>query len=208
MIISRRYISKIFNTGKLEIPGVQSNHFLYTALDKLISILEPYCPRPLHYLRDKIETVLINSNFSCNYFIDRNRLYNIIKYKYHLNAIYDPCSYPGIQCKFHHDINHLGNNGICHYGDKCNKEAHIPRKCSVISFMIFRTGSVLIVGHCDEKVLNDVYLFLRKLLVKEHSNIYIRPNDTKKKPKNKKVWKKMILVDIEPVDKPKVGMAS
>ena len=30
-----------------------------------------------------------------------------------------------------------------------------------ISFMIFRTGSVLIVGNCDENILNIIYNYLK-----------------------------------------------
>ena len=200
---------KVFNTGKLEIPGVQNNIFLYKALDKLITILQPFCKAVLTYEADRIETVLINSNFSCNYFIDRNRLYNIIKYKYHLNAIYDPCSYPGIQCKFHYRSDKPENNGICQYGGECGKMTDPSKpRCCVISFMIFRTGSVLIVGHCEEEVLVEVYRFLKDLLLQEYPSIYVRANEGKKKPKNKKVWRKTILVDIEPVNKSEVGVTS
>ena len=63
---------KVFNTGKLEIPGIQSNIFLYKALDKLITILQPFCENTLFYNTTEIETVLINSNFSCNYYINSN----------------------------------------------------------------------------------------------------------------------------------------
>ena len=37
--------------------------------------------------------------------------------------------------------------------------------------MIFRTGSVLIVGKCNEWLLNEVYLFIKNMLQSEYSNI-------------------------------------
>ena len=37
--------------------------------------------------------------------------------------------------------------------------------------MIFRTGSVLIVGKCDENVLMLIYEFLKMVLHNEHKNI-------------------------------------
>jgi hypothetical protein len=46
---------------------------------------------------------LINSNFNCGFFINREALYDILKFKYNLQSIYDPCSYPGIQCKFYYN---------------------------------------------------------------------------------------------------------
>ena len=53
--------------------------------------------------KDDIETVLINSNFSCNYYIDRDILAHRLKYEYNIHVVYDPCSYPGIQCKFYYN---------------------------------------------------------------------------------------------------------
>ena len=40
-----------------------------------------------------------------------------------------------------------------------------------VSFMIFRTGSILIVGMCDENVLYSIYEFLKVLLVAEFYKI-------------------------------------
>ena len=40
-----------------------------------------------------------------------------------------------------------------------------------MSFMIFRTGSVLIVGKCNETILYNIYNFLKDLLQKEFVNV-------------------------------------
>ena len=40
-----------------------------------------------------------------------------------------------------------------------------------VSFMIFRTGSALIVGKCTEYILNTIYKFLCNMLVEEYPNI-------------------------------------
>ena len=40
--------------------------------------------------------------------------------------------------------------------------------------MIFRTGSCLVVGNCDEKPLHYVYEFIKKILENEYSNILIK----------------------------------
>ena len=47
----------------------------------------------IYYKKDKIENVLINSNFNCGYFIDRTKLYNVLKYDYKIHSLYDPKSY-------------------------------------------------------------------------------------------------------------------
>lgn len=186
---------KVFNTGKLEIPGIQTTAFLYKVLDKLIEIVGEYCEKPLDYQKNDIETVLINSNFSCNYFIDRDKLAEILKYQYHIHVVYDPCSYPGIQCKFYYNEDNKANNGICSCEKKCSKKGSGKgqNQCLEISFMIFRTGSVLIVGHCDENILQKIYEYVKIVLLTEYEKIAI-PGTRKTKEKNKKVWKKTILV--------------
>ena len=64
--------------------------------------------------------------------------------------------------------------------------------------MIFRTGSVLIVGRCDENVLLIIYEFFKKILVTEYSNICQQNMTTSNlvtiKDKKKKLRKKTIVV--------------
>ena len=71
--------------------------------------------------------------------------------------------------------------------------------------MIFRTGSVLIVGKCDENVLMLIYEFLKNIFILEYTKICQKNstfdlNDINKlkidKEKRKKIRKKNILVTI------------
>ena len=134
----REFHIKVFNTGKLEIPGVQSE--------------------------EMFETVL--------------------------KAIYDPCSYPGIQCKFYY------NNDIgIQTGKQISSENKIKyQNITEVSFMIFRTGSVLIVGMCDENILQEIYGFLKVLLKEEFNYICQKliTADNYVKDKKKKIRKKII----------------
>tara|TARA_B100000902_G_scaffold397882_1_gene462952 strand:- start:162 stop:1253 length:1092 start_codon:yes stop_codon:yes gene_type:complete len=157
---------KVFNTGKLEIPGIQSNDILDKTLILLTDLLKPYIKSviPLTYLKDKSETVLINSNFNCGYFINREKLFDILKYKYKVNCAFDPCSYPGIQSEFYYDKTTKIQSG--------RQPSEILSTNNVkVSFMIFRTGSVLIVGKCPDDILNEIYIFIKNLLETEYTNI-------------------------------------
>jgi TATA-box binding protein (TBP) (component of TFIID and TFIIIB) len=188
--IFREIHVKVFNTGKLEIPGIQSDELLESVLDMLINTLRPIVSQTLTYIPSKNETVLINSNFNCGFFINREKLYEILKYKYHINSGYDPCSYPGIQCKFYYNVKTKDQTGQ-QPADESMKN-HVK-----VSFMIFRTGSVLIVGKCNESLLNEIYLFIKKLLHDEHANICgITPikNDVVLS-KKKKIRKKFIIME-------------
>lgn len=155
---------KVFNTGKLEIPGIQSDELLIKVLKLLIDVLKPIISPDITFIPDKNETVLINSNFNCGFYINREKLYEILKYKYHINSGYDPCSYPGIQCKFYYNITNKKQTGQQPSDE--NSKSYIK-----VSFMIFRTGSVLIVGKCNDGLLNEVYLFIKNMLQSEYSNI-------------------------------------
>ena len=183
---------KVFNTGKLEIPGIQSDALLDKVLSLLIKHLKLNVNETITYREDKNETVLINSNFNCGYFINREKLHDILKYKYHINSGYDPCSYPGIQCKFYYNNETKTQTGQqpIEYDEK---------KYSKISFMIFRTGSVLIVGKCDECVLNEVYEFIKNLLIDEYKNIcgliQNNVNDKGNEIKKRKIRKKVLTVE-------------
>lgn len=111
---------KVFNTGKLEIPGIQYDDLLLVTFDYLLKVLQPFYNNKLLIDKNGVDTVLINSNFSCNFFIDRNIFYNKLKYTYKLHVLYDPCSYPGIQCKFYYNKNKKIQNGVC----ECEKKMH------------------------------------------------------------------------------------
>ena len=196
--IFKEFHVKIFNTGKLEIPGIQDDSVFETVLQMVIDILQPNMPEKLYYKENTCETVLINSNFSCGFYINRESLYDILKYKYNIQSIYDPCSYPGIQCKFYFNPDVDLQNG-CQIS-KDNMEMY--KNVKKISFMIFRTGSVLIVGKCDENVLIVIYEFLKNILKNEYTNICqkntnINMNEVKiDKDKKKKIRRKNIIISV------------
>jgi hypothetical protein len=81
--IFKEFHIKVFNTGKLEIPGVQSDEIFDTVLKTIIYILQPHSTTILSY-KQTSDTVLINSNFNCGFYIDREALYDILKYKYNI----------------------------------------------------------------------------------------------------------------------------
>lgn len=157
---------KLFNSGKVEIPGILSIDMLESIIEILIKTLQPHFPDTIYEIKEKRELVLVNSNFNCNYYINRNELVHLLKTKYNVKCNMDSCSYPGIQCK---------------YKLKNDKE---------VSYMIFRTGSVLIVGKCEDDELNKIYNFLTNIFREEYRNICEEESELEKKEKEKKILKK------------------
>ena len=186
---------KVFNTGELDIPGIQSETDFDTVLKMVIDTLQPHIEQPLSY-KQISDTVLINSNFNCGFFIDREALFDILRNKYNIQSIFDPCSYPGIQCKFYY------NNNICIHQDGVQNSKMIKEQehaSTRVSFMIFRTGSVLIVGKCNEQILMEIYAFLVDILKTEYDvirQINISQDPPQIKDKKKKTHRKKIVVSV------------
>jgi len=177
--VFNEYHIKVFNTGKLELPGIKNDNELKIIIDKLLEILNRYVDDKMFVL-DKTDTVLINSNFDCGYFLDRNKLFSIMKSKYNIQSVYDPCSYPGIQCRvFFDDYDNISNE---------ISKTNVGK----VSFMIFRTGSVLIVGKCNMIVLNKIYLFIKDILECQYKEIFDMKKDVKEKTIVKKKIKRKI----------------
>lgn len=176
---------KLFNTGKLEIPGIQHDELMFKAIDFVCAMLSSISLKNYSLKKNSIETVLINSNFNCGFLVNRQNLYVLLKQKYNILTLYDQCSYPGTQSKFYYNYSKEKQNGICECSKKCSKKGtgYGDGQCKEISFMVFRTGSILIVGHCDETILNEIYIFIKDILETEYENI----NDGVNKPKEKKI---------------------
>ena len=189
--IFKEFHIKVFNTGKMEIPGIQNDTIYETVLSTILTTLQPHMKESLGYLQ-KSDTVLINSNFNCGYYISREILFDILKQKYNIQCIYDPCSYPGIQCKFYYNPNVEVQTGKQISAEDKGKYPNIVE----VSFMIFRTGSILIVGMCDDNVLYVIYDFLKKILIDEYHKINQRvvQKEVVDKTKDKKIRKKNILI--------------
>ena len=190
----REFHVKVFNTGKIEIPGIQTEYHLNTVMEHILLYFRPIIGEDVAYIGE-CDTVLINSNFNCGFYIHREVLFDILKTKYNIQCIFDPCSYPGIQCKFYYDKKRTIQDGTRPHIEPGVKDPNIV----TVSFMIFRTGSLLIVGMCVEEVLETVYDFLKNLLRTEFTNICQRLATPEEisfvKKKNMKVRKRIVTFD-------------
>ena len=195
---------KIFNTGKMEIPGILNAGLLVEVKKMILDLMQTYAgsESEIDFLEnEKEDSVLINSNFNCGFYIHRDRLYSILRSdKYKLEAAFDPCSYPGVKCKFYFN-NEIGfdpllQNGIISNNDQKMKlsELNDNKKYTEVSFMIFRTGSCLIVGNCSEPILYFIFDFIKSVLTAEYENICSSSDEPVVKIKKNKLRKKTILV--------------
>jgi hypothetical protein len=206
--IFREIHVKVFNTGKLEIPGILNPDYLETIKRMVLEIVQPFVETKLDFLEtDTEENVLINSNFNCGFYINRDKLYHILNSeKYKIESAYDPCSYPGVKCKFYFnntvEFDKKLQNGQIMLEDRKMKMSELNdyNKYTEISFMIFRTGSCLIVGNCTERILRFVFEFIKNILEEEYNNIIVKNEIVVCKVKKTKLRKKIITVSLRDLD--------
>lgn len=159
---------KFFNTGKIEIPGIKNDYLMNIVLGEIDALFNGVLNLNNPIKHDTFTTVLINSNFNCGYYVNREKLVDVLKGKYCLSTSYDPCSYPGIMSKFYYnkDIETIEKINV-NYVNQYHTEGS-----NVLSFMIFRTGSILIVGKCNEAILYKIYDFIKNILATEYANVH------------------------------------
>ena len=183
----KEYHVKIFNTGKVELPGIQNKYSLDIIKENILITLNKETNKYAFVdktLKDLVsnESILINSNFDCGFYLDRIALFQILKTKYKLNCIYDSCTYPGVRCSFY-------------YKNEITDGRQVSDSDKSVSFMIFRTGSVLIVGKCNETDLYKIYNFIKNMLIEEYDKIFVCINENRKKTVPEKRVKKTIEVN-------------
>jgi TATA-box binding protein (TBP) (component of TFIID and TFIIIB) len=191
---------KVFNTGKLEIPGVLNSAILDIVREKVVAAIQPFMNGTLGYIENAAtENVLINSNFNCGFFIHREKLYSVLRgEKYGIETSYDPCIYPGIKCKYYYnnalEPDSPGQNGRIPMSEGTMKlsELEVNKKYTEVSFMIFRTGSCLIVGNCSEEILMHIFAFIKQMLRDEYANIMVENEAPVNKSKKTKLRKKNV----------------
>ena len=192
---------KVFNTGKLEIPGILNNRLLEIVKIMILEVLTPHLPIPIEFVENKTsDGVLINSNFHCGYYIQREKLHHILRTKYGIDTAYDPCSYPGVKSKFYFN-NSVGLKQAEQSGCITNADPKMTmselvanKKYTEVSVMVFRTGSCLIVGNCSEPILLFIFKFIRRILMTEREHIYMTVDEEPEKVKKRKIRKRTMLM--------------
>jgi hypothetical protein len=199
--IFREIHVKVFNTGKMEIPGVVNKGIFEMVKDMIMDLLKTFHTNKILNFVDNTNTdhVLINSNFNCGFFIHRDKLHNIlISDKYRIESSYDSCSYPGVKCKYYF-MNDVGFDTSKQFGCVLKEDNELKmselcdsKKYTEVSFMIFRTGSCLVVGNCSETMIRFIFDFIKRVLTTEYENICVEQFDEEIKAKKVKLRKKNI----------------
>jgi hypothetical protein len=201
--------AKVFNKGIMSLPGMLDSELRENTLllvDKVLGKTSSEAAttllKPLAHCPETITDVMVNSNFWCGYGLDRDKVVEIMRGKYGLEASYDPSEYPGVICRYYHSESGE-THGRCPCNPVCStlqigNKKHAGKQrgaCQKMTFMLFRTGSVLIVGQRNNEILHKVFRFVLKILLDERSQLEIegvvdRPDkrNIRKKPRRRMAW--------------------
>lgn len=173
---NKRVNVKIFNNGRIQMTGINSDLVGTTTMDillnefiKLSNKNDIFSEKELLQIGD-LETVLINSDFDIHHEVDRESLHRNIVENGYLSS-YEPCNYPGVNIKYY--FNPLKRNfGICDCDKPCNGKG-LNDTCKKITIAVFKSGKVIITGANSLDQLDIAYQFIHKFLTDKKELIKI-----------------------------------
>lgn len=166
------YHVKVFNTGKIEIPGIQDHVSFQSIMRVLFAAFSRLHPDHVFTYEDSMDQpVLINSNFNCGFYLNRDRLQDVLVHKYGLPSLFDPNSYQAVKCTYRYSFDRFYATQVGYLSLSEVELMEDKTSVNMLSFMIFRTGSVIISGRCNDSILNEIYQFVSTLLRNEWLDI-------------------------------------
>jgi hypothetical protein len=217
----KEIVVKVFNKNSLSLPGMLDDELRGRTLALIDQVLgeasQVVSPStlPLAHLPGTISDVMVNSNFWCGLGLDRDKIVELMRTVYGLETSYDPTNYPGVICRYYQPTQNCteDTHGRCpcnppcstlRIGDKKRKgkklspeqeaEADNTGKCQKLTFMLFRTGSVLIVGRCTQELLEEVHRFVARALLEHKDAVRQGPGQqpskkvVRKKSRKRTIW--------------------
>ena len=157
---NRKINAKLFKNGSVQLTGCKSMIDVNVVLNKMIKRLEKVVAvlvddneiveKPFYNLDKKIKMTnfdinMINSNFSVDYEINRESLYNILLTN-KVTCTYEPCIHACINIKYKLDT-------------------------GKVSIFVFQSGHIIITGAKTEDQIQKSYDYIQKILADNFHNI-------------------------------------
>jgi TATA-box binding protein (TBP) (component of TFIID and TFIIIB) len=155
---------KLFKNGGFQMTGISSTEMAKSALTQLIATNKSRDIWPSEpYIKD-FHVCMMNSDFSINKAIRRDRLYRVLVEEYGLTCSYEPTVYQGVNTKFFWNKQRpaAAPPGICACPTPCAGDGggYGAGHCKKITISPFRTGRIIITGAECEEQLQDAYAFI------------------------------------------------
>jgi len=173
---NQRVNLKIFNNGRIQMTGINSDIVGNTTMDillkefiKLSNKNDIFSEKELSQIGD-LETVLINSDFDIHHEVDRESLHRTIVENGYLSS-YEPCNYPGVNIKYYFNPLKI-NFGICDCDKPCNGKG-LNDTCKKITIAVFKSGKIIITGGRNKNHIQTAYEFITEF-IEENKSIVLK----------------------------------
>ena len=127
----------------------------------------------------KMQTQLVNTDFSIGAKIRRDALYKILSERYHLTVSYEPSIYQGVKTKFFcNDQRPAGcPPGLCPCEKLCKGSGNGTSigQCKKITISPFQTGQIIITGARTMDQIMEAYEFMKGVF-RTHADEILRKN--------------------------------
>jgi TATA-box binding protein (TBP) (component of TFIID and TFIIIB) len=173
---------KLFRNGGVQMTGVRSEEMSWDALRWLVAHIQSHCTKPvfgetlnLH----KMQTQLVNTDFSIGAKIRRDVLYKVLSERYNLTVSYEPSIYQGVKTKYFYNAHRPAGcpPGICPCDKLCKGtgDGMSIGNCKKITISPFQTGQIIITGARTMDQIHEAYEFMTSLFQK-HADEILRKN--------------------------------
>ena len=176
---NKRVNAKIFNNGRVQMTGINSDQIGETTIQILLSEcnklssdskLEIFETETIDVV-EELETVLINSDFDIHNEINRESLHRLIIMNGYMSS-FEPCTYPGVNIKYYH--NPLKQNfGICDCEKPCNGKGK-DNTCKKITVAVFKSGKIIITGGRSKENIQTAYVFITEFIAENSEDILVK----------------------------------
>lgn len=206
---------KIFKNGKLQLTGITKDESGHNALTILTNVMNDInkkyknimfnvddedneIPMDREIAYTEFKKVMINSDFSTEFKIQRNKLHEILINNYNIYSKFEPCVYQGVNSKYYWNKNYknLPCKGVCCCTTECCGKGcgEGNGQCKEITIATFQSGKVIITGASSYEQLNSAHSFIMNVF-KDHYNDIKRKNIPMIiKPKKEEKKKKEIIL--------------
>ncbi len=174
---------KLFRNGGVQMTGVRSEEMSWDAIRWLTNHIQRHCTAKPVFEGElnlhKMQTQLVNTDFSIGAKIRRDTLYKVLSERYHLTVSYEPSIYQGVKTKYFYNAQRPAGcpAGLCPCEKLCKGtgDGSALGQCKKITISPFQTGQIIITGARTMEQIDEAYEFM-KALFREHADDVLRKN--------------------------------
>jgi hypothetical protein len=172
---------KLFANGGFQMTGIPTEDFARKTILWLLEYLKANLKNPVWAEQPKLKECniqLLNSDYSVNATILRNKLHKLLTRQYNLFSTYESTIYQGVNTKYYYNEARKPEQipGICHCTGRCSGQGNGngEGQCKKITISAFQTGSIIITGARYLRQIDEAYEYFNQI-IRTHCSELLQP---------------------------------